>query len=128
MTHVEGVDQGLKRAKLPVKVWVETFDKCPPVKFLSYMYHPEVDCFSVRPIVNWSKKRRGARTSPDVKTVEGLKKHIKDPPVTGVCMSTLHDPLQLMGPCHLNFKTPYRKVVHLKLEWHQPTSKEIKDE
>ena len=120
------MDQGLKRAMLTVKGWVETFDKCPPVKFLSYMYHPEVDCFSVRPKVNWSKKRRGARTSPDVKTVDGLKKHIKDHPVTkrsiaGVCMSSLHDPLGLMAPYNLNLKD-------LKLDWDQPTPKEIEDE
>ena len=112
---------------------METFDKSPPVKFLSYMYHTEVDCFSVRPKINWSKKRRGARTSPDVKTVNELKKHIKDHPVTrrsmaGVCMSTLHDPLQLMGPYNLNLKTLYRKVVDLNLDWDQPTPKEIEDE
>ena len=43
-------------------------------------------------------------------------------------MSTLHDPLQLMGPYNLNLKTLYRKVVDLKLDWDQPTPKEIEDE
>ena len=65
-----------------------------------------------------------------MKTVNELKKHIKDHPVTrrsmaGVCMSTLHDPLQLMGPYNLNLKTLYRKFVDLKLDLDQPTQKEI---
>ena len=43
-------------------------------------------------------------------------------------MSRLHDPLGVMAPYNLNLKTVYRNVVDLKLDWDQPTPKEIGDE
>ena len=63
---IREVDQGLVKGSLPVKGWVQTDDDGPPTKFLSYLYHTSSDSIQVRPKVNWSKKKRGARTAPNV--------------------------------------------------------------
>ena len=119
---IEEVDAALNKAKLPVKGWVQSYDKSPPVKYLSYLFHPETDSFQVRAKVNWSRRKRGARISKDVKTEEELVRHMKENPITrrslsSIVMGSLHDPLYLMGPYLLNLKYLYRQVVDLKLEW-----------
>ena len=95
-----------------------------PHIFLSYIYHTSSDSIQVRPKVNWSKKKRGARTAPNVTNEQELKEHFKENPVTkrsclAITMGTLHDPLYLMGPYQLNLKCLYRKVVLLGLEGDQ---------
>ena len=75
---VEEVDTGLKNANFEVKEWAETGNTNITVKFLSYSYNPMKNTFSVRPKINWSAKKRGARKSPDVTNVEELEQHIKD--------------------------------------------------
>ena len=119
-----GIDQGLVKGALSVKGSVQADDFAPPTKFLSYLYHTSSDSIQVRPKVNWSKKRRGARTSPDVRDVQGLRTHMKENPITkraclAITMGTLHDPLYLMAPYNLNLKVLYRKVVQLGLDWDQ---------
>ena len=51
---IREVDQGLVKGSLPVKGWVQTDDNGPPMKFLSYLYHPSSDSIQVRPKINWS--------------------------------------------------------------------------
>ena len=80
--------------------------------------------YLVRPKINWSRKKRGARTAPNVTNEQELRDHIKENPVTkrtclAITMGTLHDPLYLMGPYLLNLKCLYRKVVQLGLDWDQ---------
>ena len=121
---IKEVDQGLVRGSLPVKGWIQTGDIAPPTKFLSYNYLSGCDSIQVRPKVNWSKKRRGARISPNVTNDQELRQHFKENPVTkrsclAITMGTLHDPLYLMGPYQLNLKCLYKKVVLLGLEWDQ---------
>ena len=129
----EEVEAGLNKGRLPVKGWVKSFDKSPPIKYLSYLYHPETDSIQVRPRINWSKKKRGARVSKDVKTEAELVQHIKNNPVTkraisSVVMGSLHDPLYLMGPFTLNLKCLYREVVNLKLDWDEKVPPAIEDQ
>ena len=48
------------------------------VKTKSYNYNAKKNTFSVRPKVNWSVMKRGARKSPDVKNVEELQEQQND--------------------------------------------------
>ena len=119
---VEEVDTGLKNANFEVKEWAETGNTNITVKFLSYSYNPMKNTFSVRPKINWSAKKRGARKSPDVTNVEELKQHIKNNGMTrrsvsSILMGTLHDPLQLMAPFINNLKLVYRDICRLKMPW-----------
>ena len=61
------VDYAFKEGNFEVQSWVKTGDS-EKVKFLSYMYNPETDTFNVRPNINWSPRKRGVRSQPNVKT------------------------------------------------------------
>ena len=130
---VEDVNQGLEKGRLPVKGWIKSFDNSPPIKFLSYLYHPTTDSIQVRPKINWSPKKRGARISKNATNEEELKQHCKENPVTrralaAITMGTLHDPLYLMGPFLTNLKVLYRKVIQLDLGWDEKVPKDIEEE
>ena len=99
-------------------------------KFLSYNYNAKKNTFSVRPKVNWSDMKRGARKSPDVKNVEELQEHLKENGMTrrsvaSVLMGSLHDPLQLMSPFINNLKLAYRDIYWLKIPWDEKVPENI---
>ena len=73
---VQEVDTALNKGNFQVKQWTKTGDT-GQVKFFSYMYHPQFDTFNVRPPVNWSPRKRGARSAPDVKNIAELQEHAK---------------------------------------------------
>ena len=131
------VDSALLKGNFGVKGWVRTGDKVS-IKFLSYYYHAERDTFSVKPNVNWSPKRRGARLAPNVENVEDLKKHVEMYPLSrrnlaSILMGTLYDPLQIYEPYQNNLKLIYRDLtrqLHAQgagPQWDTPVSDVIKD-
>ena len=79
---IREVNQGLAKGSLPVKGWIQTDDDGPPKKFLSYLYHSSSDSIQVRPKINWSRKKGGTRTAPNVTNEQELRDHIKENPVT----------------------------------------------
>ena len=120
---MQEVDAALKKRDLEVKGWTKTGDNVPNIKFLNYGYDPYKDTISLRPRVNWSPKRRGARVTDDVKTVEELKRHMMTYPLTkrslaSLVMGTLYDPLGLGIPFTNNIKAIYREATRrAEMDW-----------
>ena len=120
---VSEVDIALKQRNLAVKEWVKIgSDRQKPVKYLNYGWHTKSDTIYLRPRINWSRRRRGAREAPDVQTREQLVGHIQKYPITkkhlaSIVMGTLYDPLGLGQPFVNNLKTLFREVCRLDLDW-----------
>ena len=91
-------------------------------KYVNYGWDTLSDCIYLRPRINWSKRRRGAREAPDVQTREQLVAHIQKYPITkkhlaSIVMGSLYDPLGLGQPFVNNLKTLFREVCRLDLDW-----------
>ena len=120
---MQEVDAALSGRDLEVKGWTKTGDNVPGIKFLNYGYDPYKDTISLRPRVNWSPKRRGARVTDDVKTVEELKRHMMTYPLTkrslaSLVMGALYDPLGLGIPFTNNIKAIYREATRrAEMDW-----------
>ena len=114
---IQEVDTALNKGNFQVKQWTKTGDT-GQVKFFSYMYHPQFDTFNVRPHVNWSPRKRGARTAPDVKNIAELQQHAKQFSLTkrsvaSLVMGTLFDPLMVMSWYILILKIIYRDLTRI---------------
>ena len=129
---VSEVDIALKQRNLAVKEWVKIgSDRQKPVKYLNYGWHTKSDTIYLRPRINWSRRRRGAREAPDVQTREQLVGHIQKYPITkkhlaSIVMGTLYDPLGLGQPFVNNLKTLFREVCRLDLDWKDEIPHETK--
>ena len=64
LKHIVDITDGFESRGLQLKPWIKIFDDVPPMKYLSYLYHPRTDELGARLCVNWSRIRRGARTGP----------------------------------------------------------------
>ena len=128
---VSEVDSALKQRNLEVKEWIKAgSDQQKDVKYLNYGWMTSTDSIYLRPKINWSKKRRGAREAPDVQNREQLISHIKKYPITkknlaSIVMGTLFDPLGLGQPYNNNLKTLFREVCRLNLDWKEEIPQEI---
>ena len=121
---ISEVDASLKQRNLTVKEWVQSgSNQHKETKYLNYGWTPLQASIVLRPRINWSKKRRGARESPDVKTKEQLEAHMKKYPITkknlaSIVMGTLYDPLGLGQPFVNNLKSLFREVCRMEnVDW-----------
>ena len=128
------VDTALKKRNLAVKKWVKVGSvQNKETKYLNYGWDTMKDCLYLRPRINWSKKRRGAREAPDVQTREQLQTHIKKYPITkrnlaSIVMGTLYDPLGLGQPYVNNLKGIFREVCRLEdIGWKDVVPKNIQE-
>ena len=130
---VSEVDAALKKRNLAVKEWIKIGRETnKEVKYLNYGWNTLSDCIYLRPRINWSRKRRGAREAPDVQTKEQLDHHIRKYPITkrnlaSIVMGTLYDPLGLGQPYNNNLKSLFREVCRLELDWKDQIPQEIQD-
>ena len=127
---VSEVDEALKKRNLAVKEWVVSGSETKKeVKYLNYGWETLSDSIYLRPRINWSRKRRGAREAPDVTTKEQLIDHIQKYPITkrnlaSIVMGTLYDPLGLGQPYNNNLKSLFREVCRMELDWTDPIPQE----
>ena len=116
------IEKALEVRGLPLKGWVTSKQDTEKVKYLSYIYHPREDKFSINVKFNLSNTKRGAKTDPDVKSPEQVDQHVKLYPWTkrrlsGLCASFAHDPTGYLGPVTANFKFYTREVTQLQTTW-----------
>ena len=120
---VSEVDVALRKRNLAVKEWIKIGSETKKeVKYLNYGWDTMSDSIYLRPRINWSRRRRGAREAPDVQTKEQLDHHIRKYPITkrnlaSIVMGTLYDPLGLGQPYNNNLKSLFREVCRMELEW-----------
>ena len=128
---VKEVDGALKQKDLEVKSWTRTGDTVSGVKFLNYGYDPHTDMISLRPRVNWSPKRRGARIADDVKSMDELMEHMATYPLTkrslaSLVMGCLYDPLGMGITYNNNIKAIYREATRrANLDWEDPIPEDL---
>ena len=126
---VNDTDRGLKQANFVVKKWTKTYDQ-ETIKFLSYNYIAQSDQFSLRIRLNYSPKKRGARTMPDFTSIDEMVEHMKANGVTkrnvaSLLASVCHDPFEFGAPYANNLKLIYRRICRLGLQWDDKISPDL---
>jgi hypothetical protein len=89
------------------------------VKVLGLAWHPKDDIIFYEVTLNFSKKRRGVRTGPDLKTIDlprALPEVLTKRTVLEQTMK-IYDPLGLVCPFTLLAKVYLREVWSRKLDW-----------
>ena len=114
--------EALERGGFEVRKWIKTGDAEEPVKYLSYDYLAKQNKIRLRLKFNMSKKKRGVRTEPDIKSYKEFEERVNSMGLSKRNLASLlagiiYDPLCLLSPYISNLKIAYRNVCKKVKDW-----------
>lgn len=120
----------LDKGGFKIKHWIFSGDTRPEdedLRVLGVGWHPEADKIAFKIALNFSPKRQGVHTEPNL-TQEQVPAAIPLKLTRRIVLSQvqkLHDPLGFMTPVTLVAKTYLRETWSLKLSWDEPLPQDL---
>ena len=124
----KATEEVLKAHGFQLKDWIFSGEETPePIQVLGITWNPKLDEIRFITELNFSPKKKGIRTGPNLKRGE-LKEKLPSILTKRTCLEQVaktYDPLGLIGPHTLRAKILLRQTWEMKLTWDEPLSESL---